>query len=79
MSWHVAAYRKKGINQLQINKCTDLSNNYEVVNTFLSNFIVEKRAKIVVLNYLDSSALGSLLIVLMKQLAHCLPLIPLLF
>lgn len=29
-----------------------------------------------VLNYLDSSVLGSLLIVLMKQLAHCFPLIP---
>lgn len=31
------------------------------------------------LNYLDASVLGSLLIVLMKQLAHCFPLIPLLF
>lgn len=38
MSWHVTEYRKKGINQPYVNKCTDLSRNYEVVNTFLSNF-----------------------------------------
>lgn len=61
------------------NKHIYVSNKYELVNVvFFLCYFIERRAKTVVLNYLGSCELGSLLIVLMKQLAHCLFLIPLL-